>query len=55
MEHSLHLLGELLRVLADGVGQLGYGVQQQVVQDHLKQSQLHNQNQNHPLPVCSSR
>lgn len=32
---SLHLLGKVLRVLTDGMGQLGHGVQHQVIEDHL--------------------
>lgn len=32
---SLHLLGEVLRVLADGLGQLGHRVQHEVIEDHL--------------------
>lgn len=32
---SLHLLGKVLRVLPDGLGQPGHGVQHQVIEDHL--------------------
>lgn len=34
--HALHLLGQVLRVLPDGVRQLGHWVQHQVVKDHLQ-------------------
>lgn len=33
----LHFLGELLRVLPDGLGQLGHRVEHQVVQNHLEE------------------
>lgn len=36
---SLHLLGQVLGVLTDGVGQLGHGVQHQVVENHLQRAQ----------------
>lgn len=34
--YALHLLGEVLRVLPDGLGQLRHRVQHQVVKDHLR-------------------
>ena len=34
-DDSLHLLSEVLRVLADGLGQLGHRVQHEVIEDHL--------------------
>lgn len=35
----LHLLRQLLRVLPDGLGQLGHRVEHQVVQDHLEEEE----------------
>ena len=34
-DDSLHLLSEVLRVLTDGLGQLGHRVQHEVIEDHL--------------------
>lgn len=34
---SLHLLGKVLRVLTDGLRQLGHRVQHQVIKDHLQE------------------